>query len=105
MRTKHNAFFGNARVLRERENLKATAVRQYRTIPAHEPMQPTEVGNDLLAGSKCEMVRVREHHLCAGAANRGDVEAFHRGERADRHERRCLNRAVRRLKGTATSSA
>ena len=42
------------------------------------------------------MIRVGENHLGAGLAQAAGVDALHRALRADRHERRHVDDAVRR---------
>ena len=47
-------------------------------------------------GRSVKMIRVGEDHLRAGFAQPARVDALHRALRADRHERRRLDGAVRR---------
>jgi hypothetical protein len=55
----------------------------------------------LLAGAQGEVVRVRQNHLGAGLAQSVRIDTLHRALRADRHERRCFDRAVGRRERTA----
>ena len=56
-------------------------------FPAHERMQSTELGDQLLAGPEMEVVRVPEHDLGAERAQLLGVHRLHRCLRPDRHER------------------
>ena len=80
----------------EREHLEAARVGEDRAVPAHEPCRPPSSRIELVAGPQVQVVRVREDHLRAHRAQIVRVERLHRGERADRHERRRLDDAVRR---------
>ena len=89
----------------EREHLKAARVRENRTAPAHEAVQPSEIANQLVAGTQMEMIRVRENHLRADLSQIVRVERLHRRERADRHERRRFDDTVRRREAPRTPAA
>ena len=50
------------------EDLEAAGVGQDRPVPAHEPVQPTQTGDALVAGSQGEVVGVGQDDLDAGRA-------------------------------------
>ena len=47
----------------QREDLEAARVGQDRPVPAHEPVQPAELGDQLVAGPEVQVVGVAEHDL------------------------------------------
>ena len=49
--------------VREAEDLEAAGIGQDRPVPAHEPMQPAEPGDPLVAGPQREVVGVGEDDL------------------------------------------
>ena len=49
----------------EREDLEAARVGQDRPVPAHEPVQPAELGDQLVAGPEVQVVGVAEQDLRA----------------------------------------
>ena len=58
-------------------------------------MQPAEVADDVDAGADEEVVGIAEDDLRAEFAQLGGGDGFHRGLRADGHEDRGLDGAVR----------
>ena len=64
--TKINAFLTNCSARAEAEHLIATTVGENRTGPRHESMQPATPGDQLIARSKEQVVRVGEHDFSAG---------------------------------------
>ena len=71
-----------------REDLKAARVGDDRARPAHELVEPAELGDELGAGREQQVEGVAEHHL---VAERGDVtglERLHRAPGGQRDERR-----------------
>ena len=78
----------------EREHLKATRVRQDRTVPRHEAVESTKVAHDVVTRAEMEVIRIRENHPGAGACEILGVECLDRAKRADRHEHRRIDRTV-----------
>ena len=80
----------------EREHLKPARVGEDRTVPPHEPVQPAQVANRArrpgadAGGTRCRGSSARR------AREIFRVERLHRRQRADGHERRRLDGAVRR---------
>ena len=52
--------------LSQAEDLKSSTVGQDRSLPVHETMQATHLGNDFRAGAQSQMIRVGQHHLSTG---------------------------------------
>src|SRR5262245_58286769 len=80
----------------ERENLKASGVRENRTIPAHEAMQSAELPNQLVARPKVQMIRVPKDHLRAHRPEIVRIKRLHCRLRSHGHEGRRIDRPVRR---------
>ena len=80
----------------EREDLVAARVGQDRAVPAHEAMEPAELGDQLVAGPEEEVVGVAENDVRADRPHLVGVERLDRRLRPDRHEGRGRNVAVRR---------
>ena len=55
--------------LREREDLEASAVGQDGSVPAHELVQPTHLGDEGLTRTQRQVIGVREHDLRARCAH------------------------------------
>ena len=87
----------------EAEDLEAAAVGEDRAVPAHERVQPAERRDRFLARPQRQVVRVGQDHLRAGLAQAAGVDALDGALRADRHEGRHFDRAMRR--GEACSAA
>jgi len=94
-RAELDAGLGDLSELREAEHLEPAGVGQDRAVPAHEAMQPAELADEVVSGPEKQMVRVGEHDLGAGRAEVVGPERLHGGVRADRHEDRRLDDAVR----------
>ena len=98
VRRKRHAFFFDIAQLRERENLKSAAVRQYRAVPAGKLAYAAHFAHHVIARAQMQVVRVGEHHLTFNifkvvSRNR----TLNRRSRRDVHKRRCLHRAVHGL--------
>ena len=106
MRVECHAFLGDIAKFRQAEHLKATAVRQNRTIPTGELVQAAHIGNQLVARSQMQMVGVAEHNLGADIL---EIErrqsAFDGCGRCDVHERRSLHRTMHGFEFTAACAA
>ena len=85
---------GDADQVIQTEHLKAAAVGQDRAVPAHESMQPSEPGNAVGARAEREVIAVAEENLRAECSDFIRAERLDRRLRADRHERRGIDRAV-----------
>ena len=96
VRAKDGALLVDRRPVGEAEDLKAAAVGEDRAVPAHDRVQPAEGGDRVRPRAEQQMIRVGEDHLRAGFAQAAGVDALHRGLRADRHERRHVDGAMRR---------
>ena len=100
-----DALFGDGAHLRQRVDLKAPRVGEHRAVPAREGVQPAERPHHQVARTEVEMEGVGEHHP---SADRGDLlhrEALDGAVRADGHECRRLDWAVRRLEDAGARGA
>ena len=79
---------------RERDDLEAARIGQDRPVPAHEPVEPAEPLDPLVAGAQVQVVGVREDDARADLVEVVGVERLDRRVRADRHELRRLDHAV-----------
>ena len=79
----------------QREHLEPAGIGEQRTGPGHEPMQSSERCDGFLAGAHVQMVGIAENHprLCRLEVERR--ERANRSLRADRHEDRRFDHAVR----------
>ncbi len=59
-------------------------------------MHAAERPDDLIAGAKVQVIRVRENHLAADRLELDRIERLHGRECADRHERRRFDAPMRR---------
>jgi hypothetical protein len=83
--------------LSQAENLKATAVRQERTVPADKSVQTAASRNELVAWTKKQMVGIAEDDFGAALDQVAMQRRLDRSLRADRHKRRCVHEPMRRL--------
>ncbi len=79
----------------QREDLVAARIGQDRAVPAHEAVEPAELGDQLVAGPEEEVVGVAEDDVRAERPHLVGVERLDRRLRPDRHERRRRDVAVR----------
>mmetsp|Transcript_2869 Transcript_2869/g.6867 ORF Transcript_2869/g.6867 Transcript_2869/m.6867 type:complete len:428 (+) Transcript_2869:2187-3470(+) len=63
-----NTFFGDVGKLQQRDHLETPAVRQNRSPPPHEIMEPSQFIQQLCAGTESKMIRV--------AQDDGDIQRF-----------------------------
>ena len=61
---KMHALFGDLPQPGQREHLKTPAVGKYWPLPAHEFVQPTLPGDQLLPGTDVEMIGISKYDLC-----------------------------------------
>ena len=100
---KHDLLFIQLPQSCQTENLKPATVCQNRPIPIHKPMQATEFRNDLGSGPQRQVVGIGEDFLNADLLQLIWREPLDRRQRPDRHERRSLDGAMRRLPGPRPS--
>src|SRR5262249_62283953 len=62
----------------EGEDLEAAGVGQHRTLPAHEPVQAAEAGNELSPRAKVQVVAVAPHDRRAELAQLFGIDALDR---------------------------
>src|SRR6202043_4267799 len=86
VRAKRDAVVRNFAQIAEAENLEAAGVGENRARPRHETVKPAHLADELMAGTKIEMIRVGEENLNAEVFEFLLRLAFHRGGGADRHE-------------------
>jgi hypothetical protein len=98
MRPELRAFFADHAPLGEAEHLEAAAVGEHRARPADKPVQAAAARDQVVAGTEKQVVGVAEDDLRAERLEIGVAHRLHRALRADRHERRRLDHAVRRAK-------
>ena len=82
--------------LGEAPHLESAGVGQDGAVPAHETMEAAELTDEVVAGPEKQVIRVGEHDLGAGRAEVVRPQRLHGGVRADRHEDRRVDDAVRR---------
>ena len=82
--------------LREREYLKAAAVGQYRALPVHEAVQAARFLDQIFARAHVQVVGVAEYYLRAEAFELVGRHSLDGRLRADGHEYRRFDNAVRR---------
>ena len=81
----------------ERHDLVSARVGQDRPVPGHEAVQPAKPLDALVAGAQVQVVRVGEDDRGAGRRDLVGIERLDRRVRADRHELRRLDDAVRQF--------
>jgi hypothetical protein len=74
--------------------LVASRIAQNWTIPSHEIVKPSQTTNQFMPRAQVEMVCIGEYHFRSECTDLLHYEAFHRAERANRHERWCLYLSV-----------
>src|SRR5271170_2759862 len=95
MRTKFDAVFFYFANFGEAENLEAAAVGENRLVPIHELVQTAGGADDIKAGTQIQMIGVAENDLRVHLLEFAWVKRLDAGLRADRHEHRRLDDAVR----------
>ena len=95
VRTELDAVLLDLADFREAENLEAAAVGQNRPVPIHELVQPAGGADDVEAGPDVQVIGVAENDLRAHLAEFARVERLDAALRADGHEHRRLDDAVR----------
>ena len=105
VRLEVSAFLGDEPALGEAEHLEAAAVGEDRARPSDEAMQAAAPRDQLVAGPQHQVIGVGEDDLGAGILYVLMPNRLDRALRADRHERGCLDDAVRRLEFAETRLA
>ena len=104
VRAKHGRAIVDLEVGGQAEDLVAAAVGEDGPAPAHEAVQPAELGDDLVAGPQREMVGVAEHDLHADLFELGRRQTLDGGLRADGHERGRLDGAMAGVQAAAAGA-
>ena len=105
MRLEIRALFRDDAPLRQAEDLEAAAVGEDRPLPADEAVQAAATRDQLVAGTQQQVIRVGEDDLGARLFEVAVASRLDGTLRADRHERRRLHDAVRRLELAETRRA
>ena len=79
------------------KNLEPAAVRQDRTIPVHEPMEPASLFHDLVTRPQIQMIGVGQNDLSPHLLHLFRAHGFHSCLGTHRHEHRRLNISVWRM--------
>ena len=94
MRLKLDAFLAQLAERVQAEDLKSSAVGQYRVLPGHEPMQPPELIDRRVAGSQIQVIGVTQDDRRPGFFEHLLRQSFDCPLRADGHEGRSIKHAV-----------
>ena len=86
-------------------DLKAAAVGEDRPVPAHEPVQPAQIGDQPVSGPERQMIGVAQNNAGAAFFQLPRRQPFDGRLRADRHEDGRLHAAMRRFQDTGPSGA
>src|SRR5215467_9596028 len=105
MRTEHGRPVVDAPTQSETVDLKATAICQNRSVPAHEAMQAAQFRDRLISRAQRQVISVSEDDLCAGLPQLCRGKALHCGLGSDRHEYRSFDGPMSRLQPAQTGSA
>src|SRR5690348_7029039 len=108
MRAKFNAALADFAQLIEAEELEPPGVGKNASLPRHEAVQRADLADCLVTGPQIQVISVAEKNLDAKLFENVLRHTFYRSERADRHEDRSLDFAVRcsnTTQASRTSSA
>jgi hypothetical protein len=83
---KQRAFLAHGTRMRQGEDLEAAGIREHRTLPTHELVDPTHPAKDLGAWTKQQVVGICQQDLRAGVLERLGKLRLHSRLRADRHK-------------------
>ena len=95
MRFKRHPFFRHFCKPVQAEHLKSAAVGEDGLVPVHETVQAAQIFNDLMAGTKVQVIGVSEDDLRAAIHEIFRRQCFDRRLRSHRHERRSFYGSVR----------
>jgi hypothetical protein len=102
---KFSSLLSDDATLSKAEDLESSTVRQHRTGPADELMEPSTPRDELVAGPEKQVIGVPEDDLGARLAKVTMKRRLDGSLRTDRHERRGVHYAVRGVKFPATRRA
>ena len=97
MRCERHPFVIDTSQIGEREDLESARVGEDRSVPCHEPMQPSQPRDSLGRRPEVEVVRVSEDHLRAGCMKVPRRQCLHGPLGADGHELGRVDPPVRSL--------
>ena len=97
MRRERHPFVIDTSQIGEREDLESARVGEDRSVPCHEPMQPSQPRDSLGRRPEVEVVRVSEDHLRAGRMEVPRRQCLHGPLGADGHELGRVDPPVRSL--------
>ena len=87
----------------EREDLEASTIRQYRSSPAIELLQPSGSPQNLRPGSQVEMIGIAEDNLRTHFLSKlPHMDRLDGADRSHRHKYRCVYVSVWRVQYTGT---
>ncbi len=95
VRTENHAVIGDFAEIGQAKHLKAAGIGEDRARPGHETMQPAQTPDPFVPRPKIEMIGVAEQDLNAKLAERLLRQSLDRALRADRHECRRVDDAMR----------
>src|SRR2546428_11642289 len=105
VRAKMRALLVDCPPRREAEDLVAAAVGEDGLGPANERVKAAAARDQIVAGTQIEVIRVAEQNLDAEVLEVAMRDGLHRALRADGHERRRLDFAVRRRHHASSRAA
>ena len=105
MRAELRPLLANPPHRRQAEHLVAAAVGEDRPVPADEAVQAAGARDEVGAGPQEQVIGVAEDDLRAELVELPVRHRLHRAARADRHEHRRLDDAVRRTQLAAPGQA
>ena len=95
MRTEPGALLGEFAVGRQAENLKATAIGEYRFVPVHEFMQTSCLAQQCFSRTQIQMISVAKNYLGANIIGHITLmNALDRTHSTHRHENGCKHSAM-----------
>jgi hypothetical protein len=97
MGLKRNALFCDVGQFGQGKNLKATAVREYRSLPTYKFVKAVKLFNNITPGPEVKMVGIAEDDLCTGRRQLIGRQRFDRTQRSHRHEDRGFHFSAGRL--------
>ena len=95
VRFERHAVFVELAALLQAEDLEAAGVGEDRAVPRHEAVHAARLDDQLFARAQPQMIGVRQNDLAVRAAHFVRRERLDGRGRADRHEGRRLDHAVR----------
>ena len=94
-RLKRHSFLANLAQRPQTEHLKTARIGEYRTTPAHKPVQAAMRRDDLQPGTQPQVESIAQHDMRADVVQFLRTHRLDRAVSADRHKRRGLYPAVR----------